>query len=201
MALDAHQLATFRQLAATSPGVDVEVYRRFDKNPLDPIIGLGEIDARIGFMGRDPGRDEICHGEPFIGAGGQIVRRAIHQQLYGQPLPDFEASRALSRHFFWINTVPYKPVGNKAWSMSIKKRFHPAMTELLEHSWLGRDLITLGREAFLWFGIAQDKGLLTVDDPVSKHIPGQYTSNPPMLLISRTIMRDCLWFRLDARQP
>ena len=159
MALDAHQLARFRQLAATSPGVDVEVYRRFDKNPLDPIIGLGEIDARIGFMGRDPGRDEICHGEPFIGAGGQIVRRAIHQQLYGQPLPDFEASRALSRHFFWINTVPYKPVGNKAWSMSIKKRFHPAMTELLEHSWLGRDLITLGREAFLWFGIAQDKSL------------------------------------------
>ena len=61
----------------------------------------------------------------------------------------------MGEKFFWANTVPYKPTGNKAWSMKVKKQFQPLMAELLLTTWNGRDLITLGREAFLWFGINQ----------------------------------------------
>ncbi|HET7313067.1 uracil-DNA glycosylase family protein [Salinisphaera sp.] len=157
MALDDAQRRAFRELADDTPGIDTEVYARFDKDALEPIIGLGRRDARIGFLGRDPGRDEVKCGEPFIGAGGQLVRRTIYRHLHGGEMPDFETSRVLGRDFFWINTVPYKPVGNKAWSMKIKRRFHPLMRTLLIESWQGRDLITLGREAFLWFAIDQDK--------------------------------------------
>ncbi|PAU64466.1 uracil-DNA glycosylase family protein [Pseudomonas indica] len=157
MPLDSHQRQAFRALAAETEGIDQATYARFDKDPLEPIIGLGDPDAPLGFFGRDPGRDEVRYGEPFIGSGGQIVRKVLYRHLHGQDMPDFDASRQLGRDFFWINTVPYKPVGNKAWSMKVKKRFHPLMRRLLIESWHGRHLITLGREAFLWFGIDQPR--------------------------------------------
>ena len=157
MPITAEQRTAFRQIADDIEGIDVDVYQRFDKDPLEPIIGLGDADTRIGFFGRDPGREEVRFGEPFIGSGGQLVRKTVYRHFYDAEMPGFEASRALSPHFFWINTVPYKPVGNKAWSMKIKRRFHPLMTSLLTEQWHGRSLITLGREAFLWFGIGQSK--------------------------------------------
>ena len=114
-----------RDLAADTDGIDTAIYATYDRDPLEPIIGLGDADAPLCFFGRDPGREEVRHGEPFIGAGGQIVRRVLYRHLNGAEMPDFEAGRALGRHYFWINTVPYKPIGNKAWSMAVKRRFQP----------------------------------------------------------------------------
>ena len=37
----------------------------------------GPLTARILWCGEAPGRDEIAHGRPFIGASGQIVRRTL----------------------------------------------------------------------------------------------------------------------------
>lgn len=153
MRLDPSQRQAFRELAAHTEGINLPVYQAFEKDPLEPIIGLGPADAPIAFFGRDPGREEVRYGEPFIGSGGQLVRRALYRHLHGKDLPDFEASRAVGEQFFWINTVPYKPVGNRAWSMAIKRRYHPLMRQLLIENWQGRDIVTLGREAFLWFGI------------------------------------------------
>jgi len=146
-----------RDLAADTDGIDTAIYATYDRDPLEPIIGLGDAEAPLCFFGRDPGREEVRHGEPFIGAGGQIVRRVLYRHLNGAEMPDFEAGRALGRHYFWINTVPYKPIGNKAWSMAVKRRFQPLMRQLLIDSWRGRHIVTLGREAFLWFGIDQSQ--------------------------------------------
>jgi uracil-DNA glycosylase len=150
-------LDRFRAEARDLAGLDGAVYELFGKDPLDPVIGQGAPDVPVAFFGRDPGRDEVRHGLPFIGAGGQKVRGAIHEHLYAAPLGDFTASIEVGRGFFWANTVPYKPIGNKAWSMAVKRRFQPLMAELLLHTWQGREVITLGREAFLWFGINQPK--------------------------------------------
>lgn len=157
MPLDPKMQQAFREIASTIEGIDTEVYEKYQKDPLDPIIGLGRKDAPVGFFGRDPGRDEVKYGEPFIGAGGQIARKVIYEHLHGKPMPDFVAGRSLSQEFFWANTVPYKPIGNKAWSEKIKKRFHPLMRQLLIEQWHGRTIITFGREAFLWFAIDQPK--------------------------------------------
>lgn len=157
MPFDAQQDRVFREQARQIDGIDVDVYARHDRDPLAPVIGLGDADTRIGFFGRDPGREEVRHGEPFIGTGGQKVRETLYQHLYGLPLPDFEASVEVGRLFFWANTVPYKPVGNKAWPMAVKKRFQPLMASLLAEHWRGREVITLGREAFLWFGIGRPR--------------------------------------------
>lgn len=156
---DTERLAAFRTLARDLPGVDHAVYAACAKDPLDPVIGQGDPQVRIAFFGRDPGRDEVQHGMPFIGAGGQKVRGALYQHLYGKPLPDFAASVEVGRHVFWANTVPYKPLGNKAWSTKVKQRFQPLVADLLLHAWHGSDIITLGREAFLWFAINQEKAV------------------------------------------
>ncbi|BBI64611.1 hypothetical protein HSBAA_59170 [Vreelandella sulfidaeris] len=99
MSLTPQQQEKFRALAAEVEGIDVEVYERFDRDPLEPIIGLASRICASAFFGRDPGRDEVRHGEPFIGAGGQLVRKALYEQLHGEKMPDFEASRAVGEHF------------------------------------------------------------------------------------------------------
>ncbi|MCS4504044.1 hypothetical protein KBTX_00525 [wastewater metagenome] len=158
MTLDDDQRAAFREAAAGLNGVDEAVYEAFGRDPLQPVIGLGPADAPVGFFGRDPGREEIRHGMPFIGGGGQMLRRALYAHHHGTEMPGFDASVEVGRGYFWANTVPYKPVGNKAWSMAAKRRFHPLMRSVLVHGWRGRELITLGREAFLWFGIDRPRG-------------------------------------------
>ena len=147
----------FRALAGNLQGIDIDVYETFDRDWRDPVIGLGAPDTRIAFFGRDPGRDEVQHHMPFIGAGGQKVRGAIYRHLFGKEMPDFKASLEVGKGFFWANTVPYKPIGNKAWSMKVKKQFQPLVADLLLHAWRGRNIITLGREAFLWFAINQPR--------------------------------------------
>lgn len=147
----------FRSLAENLPGIDISVYEDYGRDWREPVIGLGNPDTRIAFFGRDPGRDEVQHQMPFIGAGGQKVRGAIYEHLYGKPMPDFAASLEVGKGFFWANTVPYKPVGNKAWSMKVKKQFQPLVADLLLNAWHGQDIITLGREAFLWYAINQPR--------------------------------------------
>ena len=154
---EAQRQRAFRALAEQLSGIDLDVYTTYGRDPLDPVIGRGEPDARIAFFGRDPGRDEVQHHMPFIGAGGQKVRSALYRHLYRSELPDFDASVAVGRFCFWANTVPYKPLGNKAWSMKVKKQFQPLMADLLLQAWHGSDVITLGREAFLWFAINQER--------------------------------------------
>lgn len=158
MPLDPDLRKQFRALAAQTDGIDTQVYADYAKDPLEPIIGLGRRNARLCFFGRDPGRSEVEHGEPFVGSGGQLVRKVLYRHLHGDaPMPDVAASLKVGRGVFWINTVPYKPIGNKAWSMQTKRLFHPLMRRLLIEQWRGHAIVTLGREAFLWFGIDQPK--------------------------------------------
>lgn len=159
--LTSAQHATFRRLAQDLPGIDREAYESAGRDWRDPVIGLGPRDAALCIFGRDPGRTEAQQGQPLLGKGGQLVRAALHRQQHGPdaPAPDFAGSIEAGSGVFWLNTAPYKPVGNKAWSMAVKRRFQPLMAELLIDLWHGRGgrrtVIALGREAFFWFGIGQ----------------------------------------------
>lgn len=137
-------------------GIDTPVYAEAGKDPTAPILtGSGSLTAPLGVMGRDPGRFEVVHGEPFIGKGGQLVRDGLHRAAIGGGCPDLAASIAVGQRIFWANTVPYKPLGNKAWSVKVKRRFVPFIRELLVERWAGHDLITLGNVAFDWFRLAE----------------------------------------------
>jgi uracil-DNA glycosylase len=135
--------------------IDTEAYAAAERDPSDPVLlGSGDLAAAVGFFGRDPGRREIEIGEPFVGKGGQLVRGALFRATGGVGEPTLEESIAVGRRVFWGNTVPYKPVGNKAWPVAVKRRFLPFIRELLVEQWRGHDLITLGNQAFEWFGLA-----------------------------------------------
>lgn len=155
--VNTHRRDAFRAEAAKLDRIDTAVYSEYGKDPLDPIIGGGPRSARLAIFGRDPGRDEVRYGEPFIGAGGQKVRIELYRAYYGSDMPDFEASRAIGREVFWGNTCPYKPMGNKAWPVKVKKAMWPLMADVLLSDWDGRTVITLGREAFFWFGLTADR--------------------------------------------
>ncbi len=143
----------FRTLAAGLDRIDRAVYEAAGRDPLEPVLGEGIPSCRVAVFGRDPGRHEIVHGEPFIGAGGQKVRAGLWRALRGGELPDFEASRAIGRYVFWANMVPYKPLGNKIWSMRQRRAFAPWVRDLLVHGWQGTEVLVLGREPFMWFGL------------------------------------------------
>lgn len=41
------------------------------------VFGVGDINAALMFVGEAPGADEDVHGEPFVGAAGQLLTRII----------------------------------------------------------------------------------------------------------------------------
>ena len=108
----------------------------------------------MGVLGRDPGRHEIEQREPFIGRGGALVREAMHRAVHGGDAPDADARKQIGQRFFWANTVPFKPAGNKAWSVAVKRRFVPYVRTLLSERWTGTELITFGNVAFDWIRLA-----------------------------------------------
>ena len=139
--------------------IDVPVYQAAGIPSTTPILlGSGALDAPVGILGRDPGRHEVLQREPFIGKGGQLIRDGFHRARHGTDCPSIEASVEVGRDVFWCNTVPFKPTGNKAWSVKVKRRFLPHIQSILVDRWTGRDLLTCGNVAFEWFGLA-DKSL------------------------------------------
>src|SRR3954451_20031811 len=57
--------------------IDREVYEQVDRDPVQPILFAGSLDAPVCFFGRDLGKDEVRHGQPLIGAAGKLVRVGI----------------------------------------------------------------------------------------------------------------------------
>jgi len=146
-----------RTLADDLDQLDVESYKRFDRDPLTPIVGLGAKTAPIAFFGRDPGKDEVRLAAPFVGAGGKLIRHGLQRALGVPESSTTEALLNAGKECFYINTVPYKPINNKAWPMVVKRKFQPLIASLLVSQWGGREVITLGKEALLWFAINADK--------------------------------------------
>src|SRR5262245_46651518 len=57
--------------------IDEPVYRRAGRDPKDPILFAGSLEAPVCFVGRDLGKDEVAAGQPLIGAAGRLVRLGI----------------------------------------------------------------------------------------------------------------------------
>lgn len=132
--------------------LDTKVYAEAGKDPYIPILSGGQLDTPVAFFARDLGRQEVLRGEPLIGDAGQRVRRALYTRLFDAPPPakDVLLAEAVA-HVLLTNTVPYKPVGNKAYPNAVKERFRPFVAQLLTCFWTGDMIFTMGTEAFQWF--------------------------------------------------
>jgi uracil-DNA glycosylase len=147
-----------RRLARTLDQLDRAAYEACGRDPLHPIIGLGPADAPLCIVGRDPGREEVRLAQPFVGGAGQLLRAGLHAHFHPGVPYTFEAGLVAGAGMFWMNTVPYKPIGNKAWSAGVRALFQPAMARVM-NEWRGTEVITLGNEAFAWFALGQSKSV------------------------------------------
>jgi uracil-DNA glycosylase len=165
--------------------VDIPVYQAAKLEPTIPVLYAGNLQSPLCFFGRDLGKDEVQARQPLIGASGTIVREgfyyAIHQQKAAsrEELDKITCDRVLL-----TNTVPYKPPGNKAYSVKVKERFRPYVASLLVFHWQGSQIITLGTEAFKWFSPYGQKGevdlFFTQSDRFEKILNVNVTANDSM---------------------
>jgi uracil-DNA glycosylase len=148
--------ATRREAEAADFPIDDAVYRRADRDPKEPILFAGSLDAPVCFVGRDLGKDEVAAGQPLIGAAGRLVRLGVLAARGGAAGPEAQATpgpplQEALKYAVLTNTVPFKPPGNKAYPESVRRRFRPFVERLLADHWRGRYVVTLGTEAFQWF--------------------------------------------------
>jgi uracil-DNA glycosylase len=146
--LQQEMAAAARRLALP---IDRAVYREAGRNPLIPIPYAGNLRAQICIVGRDLGRDEVLHGQPLVGASGRTVRLGLLRALGRTAAPDDRLLEEALPHVLLCNLVPYKPVGNRAFSAEIREGFRPFLELLLIRGWQGAAVLTLGNEACAWF--------------------------------------------------
>ncbi len=140
--------------------LDKAVYNAANKDALAPILYGGTLNSQLCFFGRDLGRDEVYAGQPLIGAAGTLVREGFFRAWQGIRPESASELQSICQRVLLSNTVPYKPPGNKAYSVKVKERFRPFIEELLVCHWQGRQIITLGTEAFKWYSPYASKGVL-----------------------------------------
>ncbi|AFY38022.1 Uracil-DNA glycosylase superfamily [[Leptolyngbya] sp. PCC 7376] len=131
--------------------IDSPVYRAAKLEPTQPVLYGGNLKSQLCFFGRDLGRDEVHGRQPLYGAAGTLVRQGFYYAMHGKKIHDKEQLATVCQRVLLTNTVPYKPPGNKAYSVAVKKRFRPFIEKLLVLHWQGQQIITLGTEAFKWF--------------------------------------------------
>lgn len=132
--------------------IDIPVYKSANLEPTKPILYAGNLDSPLCFFGRDLGKDEVNAGQPLIGASGTMVRQGFYYWVHQQKAPTRkDLDDTTIERVLLSNTVPYKPPGNKAYLVKVKKRFRPFIEQLFVFHWQGNQIITLGTEAFKWF--------------------------------------------------
>ncbi len=142
--------------------IDQAVYTSAKRDPFAPILYAGSLKSPICFFARDLGKDEVFAGQPLYGAAGKLVRNGIHCFLYKKKAQTPDELQQAADQVLLTNTVPYKPIGNKAFSTKIKERFRPFITYFLTDFWQGHLVIPLGNEALEWFAsYAQDQAAFT----------------------------------------
>ncbi len=131
--------------------VDADIYKFYSRDEYRPILYAGNLNAKIGLLARDLGKEEVMNNQPLIGTAGQLVRRNIYEHINkSKPPKDEIFFYDIMNYVMFTNLVPFKPIGNKVFPEKVRKRFAPYIAEFLIEHWKGNFLITLGTEAFKW---------------------------------------------------
>jgi len=108
------------------------------KTATNLVMGDGNIDAEIVFIGEAPGKKEDEQGLPFVGAAGKFLDKML-------------ASANLQRSDAYItNIVKYRPPDNRDPSPAEKKAFLPYLMRQLDVI-QPKIVVTLGRHSMEYF--------------------------------------------------
>lgn len=98
------------------------------------VMGDGNLDSKIVFIGEAPGKNEDEQGKPFVGASGKFLNEMLD-------------SVGLQRDDIYItNIVKYRPPENRDPSNDEKRLFWPYLMKQLEII-DPKVIVTLGRHA------------------------------------------------------
>lgn len=102
------------------------------------VMGDGDVDADIVFIGEAPGKNEDEQGLPFVGAAGKFLNEMLD-------------SVSLQRSDVYItNIVKYRPPNNRDPLPQEKEAFWPFLVRQLDVI-APRVLVTLGRHSMEYF--------------------------------------------------
>jgi len=102
------------------------------------VIGDGNLDAEIVFIGEAPGKSEDEQGIPFVGAAGKFLNVMLEEA-------------GMNRNDVYItNIVKYRPPNNRDPSPSEKEAFWPYLLRQLEII-QPKVVVTLGRHSMGYF--------------------------------------------------
>lgn len=98
------------------------------------VLGDGNVDADIVFIGEAPGKNEDIQGVPFVGAAGKFLNEML-------------AAAGMNRDDVYItNIVKYRPPNNRDPLPEEKKAFWPYLVKQLEII-EPKIIVTLGRHS------------------------------------------------------
>lgn len=102
------------------------------------VMGDGNLDAEIVFIGEAPGKNEDLQGLPFVGAAGKFLNEML-------------ATVGLERKDVYItNIVKYRPPNNRDPEPAEKQAFWPYLARQLNII-QPKIIITLGRHSMEYF--------------------------------------------------
>lgn len=102
------------------------------------VMGFGNAEADVVFIGEAPGKNEDLQGVPFVGAAGKFLDQML-------------ASANLQRSDIYItNIVKYRPPDNRDPKPEEKKAFWPFLVRELQII-KPRIIVTLGRHSMEYF--------------------------------------------------
>lgn len=102
------------------------------------VLGDGNPNADIVFIGEAPGKNEDEQGIPFVGASGKFLNEML--EIAGMKRSDV----------YITNIVKYRPPNNRDPSPAEKKEFWPYLAEQLEII-DPKAIVTLGRHSMEFF--------------------------------------------------
>jgi len=116
------------------------------------VFGVGDVKARLMFIGEAPGRDEDLKGEPFVGRAGKLLTDMIKAMGYER------------RDVYIANIIKCRPPGNR--------NPEPGEVDNCE-PYLKRQINIIKPEVICALGAVSAQTLLKTKTPISK-LRGQF---------------------------
>src|SRR5688500_8654833 len=118
--------------------VEKNICPELAEQAINLVMGDGNIDAEIVFIGEAPGKNEDEQGLPFVGAAGKFLNEML-------------AAAGMDRSDVYItNIVKYRPPNNRDPLPEEKKAFWPYLLKQLQII-EPKVVITLGRHSMEYF--------------------------------------------------
>jgi DNA polymerase len=161
-------LARLRKTAATCKACDLW------KRGTQTVFGEGKPDAKVMFVGEQPGDREDIAGRPFVGAAGRLLDQALEKA--GIDRTDVYVTNVV-KHFKW---VPQERG---------KRRIHKKPRDSEIHAcrpWLDAEIAVVKPKVLVCLGATAAQTLLGKDFRVSKH-RGEVIDSPLAPFVMATV--------------